>query len=458
MADMINRMPPNDLNAEKAVLGSIFLEGERVIEAMEFLSHEDFYSHQHQMIFQAMETLNVKNQPIDAVTLMDELERSNKLEDAGGFIYLTELTEIVPTAANIIHYAKIVSDKSQLRKLIATTSDVTRLAFDGNDETDEIIAQAEDLILKVTESTNRSDFRDSADVALETLRIIEKNAVNTDVVTGLATGYVELDHVTTGLKPHQLIILAARPAMGKTALALNIAQNVATKSNATVALFSLEMSAEDLMSRMFCAEGRIDSHRLRTGNLLDEEWENLTVAAGALSQAPIYIDDTPGIKVNEIRAKCRKLARETDGLGLIVIDYLQLIESSNNESRQQQISEISRQLKRLAMELSVPVIALSQLSRSVESRDNKRPMLSDLRESGAIEQDADIVAFLYRDDYYKRNEDDEEGNPTEEKTDVVAELILAKNRAGSTKTVELMFKMNYNRFANMTRVPEMQYA
>ncbi|MDR2832438.1 MAG: replicative DNA helicase [Streptococcaceae bacterium] len=457
MSEIINRIPPNDTNAEKAVLGSVFLESDRLIEAMEFLTSEDFYSYQHQVIFQAMEKLNGKNQPIDALTMTEELERANKLEEAGGFIYLSELTEIVPTAANITYYAQIVYEKSLKRKLISATSDAARLAFDENDETDNIIAQAEDLILKVTEKTNKAGFKKISDVVTDSLQIIEKNYGSSDVVTGLATGYIDFDRVTTGLHPGQLMVLAARPAMGKTALALNFAQNVGTKSSETVALFSLEMTATDLVNRMLCAEGLIDSQHLRTGKLNEEEWEKLIFASGSLSLANIHIDDTPGIKVNEIRAKCRKLWQENNGLGLIVIDYLQLIESGNNENRQQQISEISRQLKKLAMELSCPVVALSQLSRSVESRDDKRPMLSDLRESGAIEQDADIVAFLYRDDYYKRNSDEDEG-VQEDKTDVIAELILAKNRAGQTKTLELMFKMNYNKFANYTsQISEMQY-
>lgn len=451
MAEIINRIPPNDINAEKAVLGSVFLEGDRMIEALEFITHEDFYAHQHHAIFTAMENLQTKSQPIDAITVTDELERLNQLEDAGGMLYLAEIADSVPTAANIGYYAKIVSDKSHLRKLISTTSDVARLAFEENDETDEIIAKAEDLILKVTEKTNKAGFHKISDVVTESLKIIEKNYGENELVTGLATGYKDLDKVTTGLHPGQLVILAARPAMGKTAFALNIAQNVGTKSDATVALFSLEMTATDLVNRMLCAEGRIDSQRLRTGTLHAEEWENLIIASGALSNANIFIDDTAGIKVNEIRAKSRKLAQESGNLGLIVIDYLQLIESTTGESRQQQISEISRQLKKLSMELSVPVIALSQLSRAVESRDDKRPMLSDLRESGAIEQDADIVAFLYRDDYYKKKKDEEEEGALgeqEEKTDVVAELILAKNRAGQTTTIELMFKLNFNRFAN----------
>jgi len=451
---MMNRIPPSDLNAEKAVLGSVFLEGDRIIEALEYVSYQDFYTYQHQVIFQAMENLNAKGSTsIDVVTLSAELERMNKVEEAGGFLYLAELASFVPTAANVGYYAQRVYSQSLLRKLIATASDATKIAFEQNDEADEIVAQVEDMFLKVTEKTNKSGFKKISDVVTDSLFLIEENHKKTDIVTGLATGYLELDRVTTGLHPGQLVILAARPAMGKTAFALNIAQNVGTKSTQTVALFSLEMTATDLVNRMLCAEGRIDSQRLRTGSLLDEEWENLMFASNSLAKSSIYIDDTPGIKVNDIRAKCRKLWKENDGLGLIVIDYLQLIESSSTESRQQQISEISRQLKRLAMELNVPVIALSQLSRSVESRDDKRPMLSDLRESGAIEQDADIVAFLYRDDYYKRKSDEDDG-PVEDKTDVVAEVILAKNRAGQTKTLELMFKMNYNRFANLTKVDE----
>ncbi|SJZ96306.1 replicative DNA helicase [Pilibacter termitis] len=453
MPEFYNRMPPNDREAERAVLGSVLLEADRFIEAREYIEPEDFYHHAHQVIFSAMERLNEKGMPIDVLTLSEELEKSNQQDDAGGLPVLYEMVESVPTAANTVFYAKSVMEKSQLRKLIQATTDAATLAFEGNDEAEEIIAQAEDLILKVTEKKNKAGFKKIRDVITESLQTIEKNAATTDVVTGLATGFIDLDKVTTGFHAGQLIILAARPAMGKTAFALNIAQNVGTKTNNTVAVFSLEMAAPDLVNRMLCAEGNVNSTNLRSGQLNDEEWEKLIVAAGALSQASIYLDDTAGIKVNEIRAKCRKLAQESGNLGLIVIDYMQLIESSSKESRQQQVSEISRQLKKLAMELKVPVIALSQLSRGVESRDDKRPELSDLRESGSIEQDADIVAFLYRDSYYRKEngeEEEEEGGLDQD----ITEIILKKNRAGAVKTVEVLFKGEYNRFTNLYLEPQ----
>jgi replicative DNA helicase len=322
------------------------------------------------------------------------------------------------------------------------------LAYAQDDDVDSILSQSEKMVMDVTEQQNKAGFRTSADVALETFELIEANSKTNDRVTGLATGYQELDLLTTGFQPDQLIILAARPGMGKTAFALNIAQNVATKSDTSVALFSLEMGATDLMSRMLCAEGNINSQNLRTGNLDDAEWDQLVMAMTELSKAEIFIDDTPGIKVNEIRAKCRKLKQTHDNLGLVIIDYLQLIEGDGKEGRQQQVSEISRNLKKLAKELSAPVIALSQLSRAVESREDKRPMLSDLRESGSIEQDADIVSFLYREDYYAKagGERDEDGE--EVQLDDSIEVILEKNRAGQRGTATLLFKKEFNKFAN----------
>jgi replicative DNA helicase len=378
--------------------------------------------------------------------MKSELEANNQLEDIGGIGYLAELATIVPTAANIGFYAQTVSTMSRRRRLIKAGTDIVRMGYEPEGELDDIITEAEKQIVDVAEGTNKEGFKVISNVLTESFGLIEKNAQTNEIVTGLPTFYTELDKITTGLQPDQLIILAARPAVGKTAFALNIAQNVGTKTDKTVAIFSLEMSATDLVNRMLCAEGSIESNHVRTGNLTEEEWNKIVMAMGTLGEASIYIDDTAGIKMPEIRAKSRKLAQEKGNLGLIVIDYLQLIEGSGKESRQQQVSEISRNLKMLAKELSCPVIALSQLSRAVEQREDKRPNLSDIRESGSIEQDADIVAFLYREDYYRK-----EGDEVEEDAapDDIIEVILEKNRAGARGTVKLMFKKEYNKFANV---------
>ncbi|MDR2465480.1 MAG: replicative DNA helicase [Streptococcaceae bacterium] len=444
MAEANYRIPPNDLEAEKAVLGSVMIDNDRLIEIREMLSAEDFYHHQNRVIFLAMESLMDDSQPIDIVTLSNELDKNKSLQDAGGQLGIISIQETVPTSQNALQYAKIVSDKSALRNLLKALDNGVDLAFNGDGEATDLIQEAVDNILRKTEIRSTSGFEKIKNVIGETLKKIEKNTETTSLVTGLATGFVDFDLATTGLHPGQLMILAARPAMGKTAFALNIAQNVGTKTTDTVAIFSLEMQATDLVQRMICAEGLVDSTHLRSGNLNDQEWESIIIASGALSRANIYLDDTSGIKINEIRAKCRKLKQERGEIGLIVIDYLQLIESSTRESRQQQISEISRQLKKLAMDFETPVIALSQLSRGVESRDDKRPELSDLRESGSIEQDADIVSFLYRDSYYRKESDE----AVDEFDDDQTEIIIRKNRAGATKTVKVRFKGEYNRFDN----------
>ena len=355
----------------------------------------------------------------------------------------------VPTAANIVYYAKIVEEKSLLRTLIQTATGIVTKGFEQGEEVQTILDDAERSILEVSEKRNRSGFLSIAEVLNSTIENIDRLAQNNEEITGLPTGYQGLDKMTAGFQPEELIILAARPAVGKTAFALNIAQNVGTKTDRSVAIFSLEMGAESLVNRMLCAEGSIEASHLRTGELSEEEWSNLIVAMGSLSRANIFIDDTPGIKISEIRAKCRKLAQEKGNLGLILIDYLQLIEGNGKENRQQEVSDISRQLKKLAKELKVPVIALSQLSRGVEQRQDKRPVLSDIRESGSIEQDADIVAFLYRDDYYEREGgDDDDGN--EPKNDNVIEVIIEKNRSGARGTVELLFIKEYNKFSSLS--------
>lgn len=444
------RVQPQDLLAEQAVLGSIFISPEKLIMVREFISPDDFYKYSHKVIFRAMITLADRNDAIDAATVRNILDDQGDLQNIGGLGYIVELVNSVPTSANAEFYAKIVSEKAMLRDIISKLTDTVNMAYEGNDS-DEIIATAEKALVDINEHSNRSGFRKISDVLKVNYENLELRSQQTSDVTGLPTGFRDLDRITTGLHPDQLIILAARPAVGKTAFVLNIAQNVGTKQNRPVAIFSLEMGAESLVDRMLAAEGMVDSHSLRTGQLTDQDWNNVTIAQGALADAPIYIDDTPGIKITEIRARSRKLSQEVDdGLGLIIIDYLQLISGTRPENRQQEVSEISRQLKILAKELKVPVIALSQLSRGVEQRQDKRPVLSDIRESGSIEQDADIVAFLYRDDYYRR-----EGEEAEEIVeDNTVEVILEKNRAGARGTVKLMFQKEYNKFSSIAQFEE----
>ncbi|HEN9841307.1 TPA: replicative DNA helicase [Streptococcus agalactiae] len=444
------RVQPQDLLAEQAVLGSIFISPEKLIMVREFISPDDFYKYSHKVIFRAMITLADRNDAIDAATVRNILDDQGDLQNIGGLGYIVELVNSVPTSANAEFYAKIVSEKAMLRDIISKLTDTVNMAYEGNDS-DEIIATAEKALVDINEHSNRSGFRKISDVLKVNYENLELRSQQTSDVTGLPTGFRDLDRITTGLHPDQLIILAARPAVGKTAFVLNIAQNVGTKQNRPVAIFSLEMGAESLVDRMLAAEGMVDSHSLRTGQLTVQDWNNVTIAQGALADAPIYIDDTPGIKITEIRARSRKLSQEVDdGLGLIVIDYLQLISGTRPENRQQEVSEISRQLKILAKELKVPVIALSQLSRGVEQRQDKRPVLSDIRESGSIEQDADIVAFLYRDDYYRR-----EGEEAEEIVeDNTVEVILEKNRAGARGTVKLMFQKEYNKFSSIAQFEE----
>ena len=390
--------------------------------------------------------------------MAEELNKTNQLDDIGGISYIAELASAVPTAANVVYYAKIVHEKSVTRRLIKTATEIVTKSYAGDEDVSDLLDEAERSILNVSEDQNQEGFKDIKDVLKGTFEEIDRLSQQESTVTGLSTGYPELDKMTTGLHSDELVILAARPAVGKTAFALNIAQNVGTKTDKTVALFSLEMSAESLVNRMLCAEGSINANHLRTGQLDEEEWRNLVVAMGSLSKTSIFIDDTAGIKVAEIRAKCRRLAKEKGNLGLIVIDYLQLIEGTNHENRQQEVSEISRQLKKLAKELSCPVIALSQLSRGVEQRQDKRPVLSDIRESGSIEQDADIVAFLYRDDYYERDNDDEDSpqDPRDNEDENVGEVevIIEKNRSGPRGTVKLLFVKSYNKFSSIAYTQE----
>lgn len=439
---LIDRTPPHSLEAEQAVLGAIFLEPSSILLATEILVPEDFYRSAHQKIFECMVRLYEAGKGVDLVTVADELDRLKQLEDVGGISYLSELAVSVPTAANIGYYAHIVEEKSLLRRLIRTATNIVKDGFTREDEVEEVINDAEKQIMEVARRKNVGDFKNIKDVLVETYDNIEKLHHRKGDITGIPSGFIELDKMTAGFQKNDLIIVAARPSVGKTAFALNIAQNVGTKTDENVAIFSLEMGAEQLVMRMLSAEGNINAQNLRTGSLTESDWGKLTMAMGSLSNAGIFIDDTPGIKVSEIRSKCRRLKQE-HGLGMIIIDYLQLIQGSGRakENRQQEVSEISRSLKALARELEVPVIALSQLSRSVEQRQDKRPMMSDIRESGSIEQDADIVAFLYRDDYY--NQESENKN--------IIEIIIAKQRNGPVGTVQLAFIKEYNKFVNIER-------
>lgn len=445
--DLMDRLPPQSLEAERAVLGSIFLAPDVFTGVCEYVREDDFYRQAHALIFHAMLALADQDEAIDILTVQEELTRQEQLENAGGAEYLFDLAEKTPTAANAEYYAQIVEEKAILRNLIQASTHIQQDSYEERDDVDQILEQAEQRIMQVSEHRNRGGFLHIADLVQKAVENIQELSQLDQAVTGLPTGYPDLDKMTTGLHDDELIIIAARPGMGKTAFALNIAQNVATKQEATVALFSLEMGAEQLVNRMLCAEGNIDANRLRTGRLLPEEWSDLMVAMGELGRANVFIDDTPGIRVNDIRAKARRLKQEQKKLDLVVIDYLQLIESGRRtENRQQEVSEISRQLKKLAKELSVPVIALSQLSRSVEARQDKRPILSDIRESGSIEQDADIVAFLYREDYYQHaGEDDED----EEENNLI-EIIIEKNRSGARGTVKLIFTKEFNKFSSVS--------
>ncbi|GGE53709.1 replicative DNA helicase [Pullulanibacillus camelliae] len=444
MSDLFaDRTPPHNIEAEQAVLGAIFLEPQAIVTASESLLPEDFYRASHQRIYSVMLDLSEHGEPVDVVTVTSELRNQKLLEEVGGLDYLSELADSAPTAANIQFYSNIVEEKALLRRLIRSATQIVSDGYTREDDVDVIIDEAEKTIFEVAQRKKVSAFQSIKDVLVETYDNIELLHNRKGDITGIPTGFAELDRMTAGFQRNDLIIVAARPSVGKTAFALNIAQNVATKTDENVAIFSLEMGAGQLVMRMLCAEGNIDAQKLRTGKLEEQDWQKLAMAMGSLSNAGIYIDDTPGVRINEIRAKCRRLQKEK-GLGMILIDYLQLIQGSSSghsESRQQEVSEISRSLKALARELEVPVIALSQLSRGVESRQDKRPMMSDIRESGSIEQDADIVAFLYRDDYYDKES---------EKQNII-EIIISKQRNGPVGTVELAFVKEYNKFVNLER-------
>ena len=436
------KIPPHDIDAEQAVLGSMLTDKDAVNAAIETLKEDAFYREDNRAIYQAIINLYSKSEPIDIITLKDELESMDKFEQVGGYEYLASLPDKVPTTANVQKYIKIVEEKAILRNLIKTANEIIELGYDPAEDVEDIMDNAEKKIFDIMQSKNQKGYTPIKDVLVESFTKLEELYNRKQHITGVPTGFVELDYKTAGLHGSELILVAARPAMGKTAFALNIATNVALRGNAPVAIFSLEMSKDQLVNRILCSEAMVDSNKVRTGKLEEDDWVKLAGAIGPLSESEIYIDDTPGISVMEIRTKCRKLKMEKN-IGLVVIDYLQLVQGSNKRqaSREQEISEISRSLKILAKEINVPVIALSQLSRAVEQRPDHRPMLSDLRESGAIEQDADIVMFLYRDDYY---------NKESEKKDI-AEVIIAKQRGGQTGTVELLWMGNYTKFVNLEK-------
>ena len=451
---MQDRVPPQNIEAEQSVLGAMLIEKEAIPKVMEILRDTDFYREAHRVIFNAMRELYNKNEAVDMITVTEILKRDNKLEDVGGIAYVTSLANTVPTAANVTYHASIIEEKSILRQLVSVSTQIASMGYEANDDVKNIIDSAESKILEISNRKKTADFTPINEIVLDSFKSIEALMGNKNGLTGLPTGFEDLDNLTSGLHGSDFIILAARPSMGKTAFALNVVQNVAIRAAKkvggapkTVAFFSLEMSKEQLVQRMLCAEANIDSQRLRIGELRDEDWAMLINTADTLSSANIYIDDTAGITAMDMRSRARRLKAE-HGLDLIVVDYLQLMQGSgkknNSGDRQQEVSEISRSLKALARELDVPVIALSQLSRSVEARQVKRPMLSDLRESGSLEQDADIVAFLYREDYY---------NPETENKNIT-ELIIAKHRNGPVDTVNLFFHKQYTKFVGLSKRKE----
>ncbi len=434
------RIPPHNEEAEISVLGSILLEKDAIIKVADILIPEDFYSDAHRIIYDNMISLYEKNQPIDLVTLTNKLTEKKLLEGVGGAGYISTLVNSVPSAANIIHYAKIIADKALLRRLIESSSDITSLAYNEKNETSKILDEAEQKIFKVAEKHLKGKFIPIKNILEDSFERIDELHKDKDKLRGVPTGFKELDNILAGLQPSDLIVLAARPSVGKTSLALNIAEHVAGIEGISVALFSLEMSKEQLVDRLLASQAKIDSWKLRTGNLDDDDFPKIGRAMATLSEAPLFIDDSPLINVLEMRTKARRLQAEK-GLGLIIVDYLQLMQGRTAENRVQEISEISRSLKGLAREINVPILALSQLSRGVESRPDRRPILSDLRESGSIEQDADVVIFIYRDELYN----------TETEKKGIAEIIIRKHRNGPIGSVELMFKQEQTAFRSLDR-------
>lgn len=445
----MNKELPHDLNAEMAVLGSMFMSKYALQKASESLSKEHFYKEANGIIFNVLCDLCERGVPVDITTLTSELVSKNLINQIGNVEYLTEAINTVPTAANVDEYIKIVEEKAIRRKLIAEATDIATEGYSSTDTLSDILDNAEKKIFSVVKTRKGTEFRSIQDVLFKTQADLEKLAQLKGEITGLATGFYDLDKVTSGLQPNELIIIAARPAMGKTAFALNLATNIAMNSEKAVALFNMEMSAEQLANRMLSSVGQVEGYKFRNGKLEHNDWKRVNEAISKLAETKLYIDDTPGMTIGEIRAKCRRLASSSEGLSLVIIDYLQLINGSARYAgnRQQEIAEISRSLKTMAMELNIPVIALAQLSRSVEGRDDKRPILSDLRESGSIEQDADIVAFLYRDDYYNKD------SAIDEQTSK-SEFIIGKNRSGPTTTINLIFKRNTSTFVNFINKEE----
>lgn len=437
---LIKRVLPHSIEAEQAVVGAMLMDRDAILTSSEIVSGEDFYQKAYGVIFDVVVEIFNEGKPVDLITLQTRLKEKDVPAEISSLEFVRDLVTAVPTSANVKYYAEIVAEKSMLRRLIKLNDDISNMCYLGKEPMEAVLELTEKKVFELVQKRNTGDFVPIKDVVLNTLEKIELASKTSGNVTGIPTGFLDLDYKMAGLQPSDLILVAARPSMGKTAFVLNIAQHVAFKANKAVAIFSLEMSKEQLVNRLFSLEAQVDSQSLRTGNLKDEDWEKLIESAGIIGKSKLIIDDTPGISISELRSKCRKFKLE-HGLDLIIIDYLQLMTGrvgGRSESRQQEISEISRSLKGLARELNVPVIALSQLSRAVEQRPDHRPMLSDLRESGAIEQDADVVMFIYRDDYY--NKDTELKN--------VAEIIIAKQRNGSIGTVNLTWLPNYTKFAN----------
>ena len=441
----LGKVPPHDIEAEQAVLGSMLVDKDAVIATIEVLKEEDFYREDNKAIYSAILNLYNRSEPVDIITLKAELTSIGMFDKIGGMEYLVELPEKVPTTANVERYIKIVEEKAMIRNLIKTANEIIELGYNPTEELDTIMDNAEKRIFNLMQNKNQKGYTPIKDILIDTFTELEQLYNQKQHITGIPTGFVDLDYKTAGLHKSDLILIAARPAMGKTAFALNIASHVASKANTPVIIFSLEMSKQQMVSRILSMDSMVDSNKIRTGKLDESDWPKIVGAMGTLSDAPIYIDDTPGVTINEIRAKCRKLKLEKN-IGLVVIDYIQLVQGTGKRgaNREQEIAEISRSLKILAKEIEAPVIALSQLSRAPEQRPDHRPMLSDLRESGSIEQDADIVMFLYRDDYY--NQESEKKN--------IAEVILAKHRAGTTGTVELLWLGNYTKFVNIDKTRE----
>jgi len=440
MADTLEKLPPQNLEAEMAVLGSMMLDEEAIAVAVEALDKNSFYKDSHKRIYEAITDLFNASKPVDLITLTDDLKRKELLEAIGGASYLTSLVNTVPTTANISHYVSIVKDKSIVRNLIISSTKIVSLCFESDGKVNELVDNAERLIFEISNKRISGTYLQLKEIIKSSIANIDKLYQNKCHVTGVPTGFIEFDTKTAGLQPSDLIIVAGRPSMGKSAFALGIVEHAGVVEKIPTAIFSLEMSKEQLVQRMLCSHARVDAHKVRTGYLSASDWPKLTAAAGKLSEAPIFIDDTPGISVMELRAKARRLKAHHD-IKLLILDYLQLMVGSGQESRQQEISDISRSLKALARELNVPIIAISQLSRAVESRTDHRPQLSDLRESGAIEQDADVVALIMREEYY---------NPTPENQGI-ADVIIAKQRNGPVGSCKLAFLKEYTKFENLAK-------